>query len=296
MNLRTAVIIATRGRPQEVSNLLNTLALQTHLPDVIVVSACDRNDIEESIVGAKNVEVLFGPPGLPAQRNRALSLVRGKYDIIMFFDDDFIPSRFWIEHLQSLFATQSDLVCVTGHVLIDGITVGALEWSNGQAVVNSADSSRKMLALKDCNMRDDPLPYGCNMAFRAKSIEHLTFDERLVQYGWLEDRDFAFRVGTEGRMIWTDALWGVHLGIKRGRDSGRRIGYSQVVNPWYLMIKGSIRPSDACRLIFRGLAGNAMPRFAKSSHIDRWGRLQGNVIGIKDIMVGRWGPERVAEL
>jgi GT2 family glycosyltransferase len=296
MSFRTAVIIATRGRPREVSNLLNTLALQTHFPDVIVVSACDHNDIEQSRVSAKNVEVLFGPPGLPAQRNRALSLAHGKYDIIIFFDDDFIPSRFWIEHLQLLLATKSDLVCVTGHVLIDGATTGGLEWSNGQAIVNSADSSRKMLALEDWNVLDDPLPYGCNMAFRAKSIEHLAFDERLVQYGWLEDRDFAFRAGTGGRMIRTDALWGVHLGIKRGRDSGLRIGYSQVVNPWYLMTKGSMRSSDACRLIFRGLAGNAMPGFAKSSHIDRWGRLKGNIIGIKDIMFGRWAPERVAEL
>jgi GT2 family glycosyltransferase len=296
MSLRTAIIIATRSRPQEVSNLLNTLALQTQSPDVIVVSACDHTDIEQGSAGAKNIEVLFGPPGLPAQRNRALSLVHGKYDIIIFFDDDFIPSRFWIERLQLLLVTQSDLVCVTGHVLIDGATTGGLEWSNGQTIVNSADSSRKMLALKDWNMLDDPLPYGCNMAFRAKSIEHLTFDERLVQYGWLEDRDFAFRAGTGGRMIRTDALWGVHLGTKRGRVPGLRFGYSQVVNPWYLMKKGSMRPSDVYRLIFRGLAGNTIGSFAKNSHIDRWGRLKGNIIGIKDIMFGRWAPERVAEL
>jgi hypothetical protein len=44
------------------------------------------------------------------------------------------------------------------------------------------------------------------------------------------------------------------------------------------------------------LLGNAIGSFAKNSHIDRWARLKGNIIGIKDIMFGRWAPERVADL
>ena len=113
MDLKTAVIIATRGRPQEVSSLLDTLAVQTVRPDIIVVSACDPSDIAISRA-AKDVEVLLGAPGLPAQRNRALSAVRGKCDIIIFFDDDFIPSRYWIEHIKTLLKARSDIVCVTG--------------------------------------------------------------------------------------------------------------------------------------------------------------------------------------
>lgn len=294
MHLRTAVIIATRDRPQDLSNLLDALALQTVLPDIIVVSACDRNDIAEVNVGGKNVEVLFGVPGSAVQRNRALSLVRNKFDIIVFFDDDFIPSRFWIEGVQMLLSKLSDVVCVTGHVLTDGVTIGGLERSVGRSIVNKADSSKRVFTLNGTKTRNDPLPYGCNMAFRAKSIEQLMFDERLVFYGWLEDRDFAFRARTEGRMIWTDALWGVHLGTKRGRTPSLKLGYTQIVNPWYLMKKGSMTPFDAGRQIFRGLAGNAIGSFANNS--DRWGQLKGNIIGIKDIMFGRWAPEKVAEL
>lgn len=78
MDLKTAVIIATKGRPQELSNLLDMLAQQTVLPDVIIVSACDPRDIGQSNAAAKDVEVIFGSPGLPAQRNRALSQVRGR--------------------------------------------------------------------------------------------------------------------------------------------------------------------------------------------------------------------------
>jgi GT2 family glycosyltransferase len=297
MTLRTAVIIATKGRPQQVSNLIDTLALQTVLPDMIVVSACDRNDIPQSSVVAKNVKVIFGPPGSSAQRNRALSSVRGKSDIVVFFDDDFIPSRYWIEHIQMLFATESDIVGVTGQVLADGVTIGGLEWSDGQSIVNKADSFKKQMAtMNDYQMQDHRAAYGCNMAFRATTIEHLTFDERLVLYGWLEDRDFAFWAGTEGRLIWTDAIWGVHLGTKSARGSGLRFGYSQVVNPWYLMKKGSMTPYVVLRHIFRGLAANTLGCFFPTSHVDRWGRLKGNIIGIKDILFGRWAPERISEL
>lgn len=295
MDLKTAVIIATKGRPQEVSNLLRTLALQTVPPNMIVVSACDRTDIEQDIVDAKAVHVLFGSPGLAAQRNRALSLVHGNCDIVIFFDDDFIPSRFWIERIQMLIAAHPDVGGVTGRILRDGAMTGGISWPDGQSIVDKADSSMKMVTIGNHSTKDES-PYGCNMAFRSKLIEHLRFDERLVLYGWLEDRDFGFRAATGGRTISTDLIWGVHLGTTRGRISGLRFGYSQMVNPWYLMQKGSMKPFDAYRCIVRWLSSNALGVIFQNSTIDRWGRLKGNIIGIKDIVLGHWAPEKVTEL
>lgn len=292
MGIRTAVIIATKGRSQEVSKLLDILTLQTVPPDLIVISACDDRDIAQGRI-TNNVQVLFGSPGLPAQRNRALAAVRGKCDIVVFFDDDFIPSRFWIERVQALMTGQPDVVCVTGHVLLDGVTIGGLEWNQGQALVDKEDSSTSGLP-SDYRIRDHQSPYGCNMAFRAESIEHLTFDERLVLYGWLEDRDFSARVGD--RMIWTDSIWGVHLGATRGRPSGLSFGYSQVVNPRYLVKKGSMTSFEAWRTIIRALAANSVGSLLQNSRVDRPGRLKGNLIAIKDIISGRWAPEKATEL
>ena len=255
----TAVIIATKDRPQEVKKLLDVLALQTVLPDVIVVSACDSSDIERSSVTAENVQVLYGPPGLTAQRNRALSVVRGKCDIVIFFDDDFIPSRFWIEHVQMLLATQSDVGCVTGRVLEDGVKTGGLEWSAGKSIVNDLDSSTQSAAKINQIIKDHVSPYGCNMAFRAKTIEDLKFDERLVLYGWLEDRDFGSQVAARARLISTDFVWGVHLGSQSGRVSGLKFGYSQVVNSWYLMNKGSMKLFGTfLKIPAFGLAANSL--------------------------------------
>ena len=294
----TAVIIATKDRPQEVKKLLDALALQTVLPDVIIVSACDSSDIERGSVDAENVQVLFGPPGLTAQRNRALSVVRGKCDIVIFFDDDFIPSRFWIEHVQTLLVTQSDIGCVTGRVLKDGVKTGEIQWLDGQSIVDREDSYKKKLVATNGshNTQEHQTPYGCNMAFRAKTIEDLKFDERLVLYGWLEDRDFGSQVATRARLVSTDLVWGVHLGVTRGKTSGVRFGYAQIVNSWYLMKKGSMKPSVACGKIVRGFVVNALGAIFQRSDIDRWGRLKGNVIGARDITFGRWAPEKIVEL
>jgi GT2 family glycosyltransferase len=294
MGLRTVVIIPTKGRPQELSALLNVLALQTVLPDMIVVTACDRNDIGQNMVDEKRVHVLFGPPGLTAQRNRALALVRATYDIIVFFDDDFIPSRFWIERVQELLALQPTIGCVTGRLLDDGVTTGGIEWSNGRSMVDNED--RKAVPTNNPSVQVLYSPYGCNMAFRATTIAHLWFDERLALYGWLEDRDFGFRAATRAKAISTDTVWGVHLGSQSGRVSGLKFGYSQVVNPWYLMNKGVLKPFDLCKNVVFGIAANLLGTLFVSAHIDRWGRLKGNIIGIKDIMLSRWAPEKVAEL
>jgi len=296
MTLSIAVIIATKGRPQEVSHLLETLARQTVPPGSIVVSACGASDVECSGELPPNVKVIFGSPGLTAQRNRALSLIRGEYDIVVFFDDDFVPSRFWIERIQSLFGSQADVGTVTGHVLADAVTIGGMPWSEGQSIVNQADSSEKMPTPDNYSTQINS-PYGCNMAFRLETIQGLIFDERLALYGWLEDLDFGLRAGKRGKMISTDLVWGVHLGVTGARSSGLRFGYSQVVNPWYLMKKGLITRIDACRRISRGLTGNAIKLVAsQKSHVDRRGRLKGNIIGIKDIIIGRWVPEKVTEL
>jgi glycosyltransferase involved in cell wall biosynthesis len=296
MSLSVAVIIATKGRPQEVARLLETLAAQTVPPDFVIVSACGPDDIEESGSRPQNVEIIFGAPGLTAQRNRALRLIRGKYDVVTFFDDDFIPSRFWIERIGLLFTAQVDVGTVTGWVLLDAVKEGGLPWSEGKLAVDEADSSTNMPTGSNYSIQPNS-PYGCNMAFRLETIEGMTFDERLALSGWLEDLDFGLRAGTRGKIISTDLVWGVHLGVTNARASGLKFGYSQVVNPWYLMRKGIIKRIDALMRISRGFAGNAIMVLAfKKSHVDRLGRLKGNLMGIKDIIVGRWAPERISGL
>jgi hypothetical protein len=139
-------------------------------------------------------------------------------------------------------------------------------------------------------------PIGCNMAFRVSAIGKLRFDERLVLYCWQEDTDFGAQIAKRGRSVFSDALWGVHLGTKGGRTSGCRLGYSQMVNPRYLVAKGTMPPLKAIELAGRNILANALRALYPEPYIDRRGRLRGNLIGLWDVATGRWRPERAAEL
>jgi cellulose synthase/poly-beta-1,6-N-acetylglucosamine synthase-like glycosyltransferase len=100
---RTAVVVATKGRPQAVHRLLQLLEQQTLPPSLIVVSATEEADLGSKIDTRMNVEVMLGSPGTSIQRNRALDRLQQRCDVVFFFDDDFVPSRHWIERTVRVF-------------------------------------------------------------------------------------------------------------------------------------------------------------------------------------------------
>jgi glycosyltransferase involved in cell wall biosynthesis len=288
---RIAVLIATKGRPQGLNQLLRLLEDQTVAPSIVVVSATERADIEP-ISTKQPVEYIYGPAGLCKQRNRALERVRDDSDIVIFFDDDFAPSATWLEHCAGAFASDNSVVGVTGLLLCDGAQGAEIPWEDARQLIRAAPPANVSGSLF-------PVPdglYGCNMAYRTAAIRQLRFDERLVLYGWMEDRDFSRLAEKIGRLAGVDTMTGVHLGIKAGRVSGRKYGYSQVVNAWYLYKKGVLSVQEACSNISRALLMNSAKALWPEKHIDRLGRLTGNLIGVGDLMLGRGHPERAAEL
>jgi GT2 family glycosyltransferase len=283
------VVIATKGRPQTAKALVEALARQSTPPLAVVIAVSDAADA----AGIQGAKIVMANPGSCAQRNAGLDALPPSIDVVVFFDDDFVPSRYWIENAAALFAQNPDIAVATGHVLADGIKTAGMSWAQGDALVQKADAARD--AQADV-IKDNHSPYGCNMAFRRSAIGDLRFDERLVLYGWQEDTDLAARVAARGRMVWSSRLWGVHLGMKRGRSPGRQFGYSQIVNPRYLVAKGTMRGKSALRLAGRNLLANITHAVFPEPYIDRAGRLRGNLLGLWDIVTGRWRPERAAEL
>lgn len=293
--LNTAVVIATKGRPEVVRALASDLRRQTARPDLLLVSACDPNDVAGVAEAYAGAHTIFGPPGLPNQRNTALDALPKSVEVVIFLDDDFIPSRYWLERVRLIFAAHPDIAVVTGRVLADGGKTEGIPWTEGLSIVEHEDSEASGV-FSQLAFKENFSPFGCNMAFRRSAIGKIRFDERLVLYGWQEDRDFGAQVGRNGRMVKTDAIWGVHLGTKGGRVPGRKLGYSQIVNPWYLVRKGTMTLLAALEHAGRNLVANSVRVFFPEPYIDRLGRLQGNLLGLWDIVTGRWRPERAAEL
>lgn len=284
------VIFATRGRPALVDAAVSAMVRQSLRPWSLIVSCPNAADAGGA-ASRRGVTLVTGAQGLAAQRNAGLRHVPPGTEIIVFFDDDFVPRRDWIACVVALFGREPDIAAVTGTLLADGIKGPGLTVSQARRLLE--DERRPSTG----SLQEGYIPYGCNMAFRASAIAGRTFDERLVLYGWLEDRDFGAALQRRGyRIVKTDAALGVHLGVKAGRVSGRRLGYSQVVNPLYLWRKGTMTPQAVADHLFRNLASNLARAVAPEPFIDRRGRLAGNFRALRDIARGILRPELAADL
>jgi glycosyltransferase involved in cell wall biosynthesis/GT2 family glycosyltransferase len=275
-----AVVVATLGRPDIVTaTLKHLLETQTLQPAAVIVSCVVREDAGEA-TNLPAVTVVTGRPGLPAQRNAALIALPPGIDVVVFFDDDFVAEAEWLAAAARTFRDEPQVVAFTGRVLADGIKGPGLSFDEAVRIVESVDRSSMLSRVEPYS------PYGCNMAFRVSAIGDLQFDERLVLYGWLEDRDFGGALAKRGgRLIKCASACGVHMGVKSGRVAGDRLGYSQVVNPIYMLRKRTMTVGQVAGQLLR-----------PEPFIDRRGRLRGNLRGLADVLQGRLEPERAAAM
>lgn len=286
-----AVVIATLGRPDIVTATLKyLLQTQTLKPATVIVSctACEDAGKATELPG---VTVVTGPPGLAAQRNAALAALPAGIDVVVFFDDDFVPDADWLLAAAKTFRDDPQVVGFTGRVLADGIKGPGMSFNEAVRIVEASDHSADWERIEPFS------PYGCNMAFRLSAIGALRFDERLVLYGWLEDRDFGAALAKRGgRLIKCATARGVHMGVKSGRVAGDRLGYSQIVNPIYMLRKGTMTAGQVAGQLFRNISSNVAGAVRPEPFIDRRGRLRGNLRGLADLLQGRLEPERAATI
>jgi GT2 family glycosyltransferase len=289
---RIAVVIASSGRPEELGRWIGYMERQTLRPTILLFAVTKPADLPPRHQIEGHAKVLFCKPGLPIQRNVALNEIIGQSDLVAFFDDDYVPSSYCIEGINSFFRTHSDIVGANGTLLADGINSAGICYETAEEIVARHDALAPAEVTLVKELRG---LYGCNMVFRTSSIGNVRFDEELPLYAWQEDIDFAARVRLRGRIARTNAFYGVHQGVKGARLPGISLGYSQMVNPVYLVRKGSLRARDAVLLIAKNLLMNHAKVVFPEPWIDRLGRCKGNWLGLFDIIRGRDHPKRICQ-
>ena len=288
---RLAVGVVTKGRASILLEMLVHLAKQTRQADQIMVCSPSHDDVAGADA-IQNVKLMIAPPGTSCQRNRILEACGG-FDAVLFLDDDFFPADRYLEAIVEAFQQSADIVVTTGLVLADGARGPGL---------SQADAIRTLADDHYDGGWPGTIPawngYGCNMGVRMSPINShgLRFDERLPLYGWYEDIDFTRRMAKYGQLVRVMAARGVHLGVKSGRVSGIRLGYSQVANPIYLARKGTYPWSHAMSSIARNMAANLVRSVWPEPYVHRRGRVAGNLLAFFDVIRGRVSPERILDL
>lgn len=288
--MRIFIVIATIGRADLVRRTIDLLADQVRPADGIVVSSVTPSDVAGVEQARGEPEVLLGEKGLCRQRNRALDALEDRADVIIFFDDDFIPAPDYLANVEALFRVNTKLVGITGDLLADGVLRGGYSIEEARAII----AGRQHTFPPSMTERHEL--YGCNMAIRVCAAEGLRFDENLPLYGWQEDVDFTNRLARRGRMVAASSVTGVHLGVSGGRTSGKRLGYSQVANIIYLKRKGTMRADFGNRLMSRNLFANALRSVRPEPLVDRRGRLLGNMLAMADCLRGCVDPRKILEM
>jgi GT2 family glycosyltransferase len=290
--MKLGLVIASHARPDILEKVLMIIVSQPRVPDDIVVSAVDQADMPKFDQTLGGVGAIFGSAGLTCQRNRGIAYLIDKTDVIVFIDDDFIVGRDYFLNMERIFEEDDSIVGVNGEVVVDGAGSPGFTFEQGLQLVEQYNQQHKTALV----MREIKGAYGCNMAFRTSSIGSLRFDERLPLYGWQEDLDFCGALRSAGRIVRTNLVWGVHLGTKGGKGSEVRLGYSQIVNPAYIVTKGNMSFAYAFWLASRNFLANLIKSIRPERYVDRRGRLQGNLIGLFHVMTGRLTPEYILKL
>ena len=290
--LRLAVGVATRGRPGILMEMLADLANQTRPASEILVSYAEPADIADAPERFPLVRFIQSALGLTNQRNAILEGMRSE-EVMVFLDDDFFLHPQYLGMVERVFRTHPEVSVATGEVLLDGINGPGLTVEEAKSVLR-----RDGLAGESDRLHRAFNAYGCNMCLRTEMIhaDGLRFDQNLPLYGWYEDVEFSRQMAAYGDVVKIEGAYGAHMGAKSGRQSGLRLGYSQVANPVYLARKGSVSWAYAIASMLSRTSKNLVKCLSPEPYVDRKGRLRGNLRAWRELVSGSLSPVRVLSM
>jgi GT2 family glycosyltransferase len=275
-----AVLITTKGRPSLVADLIKLLHAQTRPPDHIFVVGSHPDDLISLDRGDSKLTCLLGRKGRSARVNDAIMAAGGDYRYLVFFDDDFLPSRFWIEQALGLFTSSPDIIGITGQIVAGGADSHGVSPIDARTIVDLRDG----FPIEGPSLDARYGLLGCNMAVRRAAVGGVWLDETLPVGSWLADADFCARIARRGRVGRAPQMYGVKMNQHLNREAGKVIGLAQIVNSAQLARKGSFSLGFAAKFMAQSIFANGLRALLPEPYIDRRGRLLGNLQGLYKLM------------
>jgi len=246
-----SVVICTRNRADDLAACLGSLAVQTRVPDeVVIVDASDDDRAERrarawaGVAPVAAVRVLRAAPGLTRQRNIGVRAATG--DVVTFLDDDVVLERQYAATILALFEVDPGLGGAEGTVAQAPLR-GRARLANALRRVFLMDafgrrhrmqrSGIPLVGAWPAGVQLVDVLSGCNMSYRREVLAAIAFDEWYAGYGLGEDMDFSYRVARRWRLAQTPRARLVHNHSEVARD--RRPTFIEMarVNHYYFVRK-----------------------------------------------------------
>ncbi len=300
---RIAVVIPTIGRKDELSRMLASLAMQSRLPDeVIVVDEDESSRTFAAEFPQLNLRVIVLPGSAAAKRNAGMKAARPEVTLVGFMDDDIVlepttieaMAAFWEQAAPGLGGASCNYVNAPRGFgqglkqLAPWSALGLYERRPG-GVARSGFQTRVADFRETTYVRW--LPSGA--AFYAREVlDQVCFDEWFETYSYLEDLDFSYRIGKKYKLAVVANSRFYHYPSKIGRPSAFLFGKKEVLNRLYFVSKHSelSRPRCCLALSIRSL----MSLFfgLKGFDVGYFQRAAGNLAGALSVLKGEWAPAR----
>jgi GT2 family glycosyltransferase len=292
-----SVVIASKGRPDLVTETIESLQSQTRQPKGIIIVVPSIEDLPKKQWG-DSVQYIVGTLGLTAQRNRGIKAIPTSVSYVGFFDDDFELKADYLEQAVAFLEVNPSVIGISGRLLA-GSRISRQQAKELIARYQPGENPRGTFY---CQGKHHIL-FGCNMIIRRAILNYETFDENLPLYSYGEDYDISIRLERYGLIGRFAGCVGVHLETPGGRVREELRGYSFVANNWYFLKKGVTHlPSFMAWTRFWWVC------VVKSMWTDLWkllkgdrsldwrGRVKGQLLAVQDILIGRCHPKRIEEM
>jgi GT2 family glycosyltransferase len=290
-----SIVIASKGRPDVVSETIENLKLQTFKPKQIIIVVPSIEDLPRK--QWDDVQYIVGPLGLTSQRNKGIEAISNTVTYVGCFDDDIELRADYLEQAVAFMNANVSIMGISGRILANG-GVSREEAKKLIAGYKTGGDPRGMFFSRGKHH----ILYGCNMIIRRAVLNYEIFDENLPFYSYGEDYDLSIRLERYGLVGRFEGCVGVHLVTPGGRVREVLRGYSFVANNWYFLKKGVMHlPFLMAWTRFWSICGKStlisLWNILKGDRSLDWsGRLKGHLLALKDIFLGCCHPGRIKEM
>jgi glycosyltransferase involved in cell wall biosynthesis len=259
---KISVLIPTKDRFQDIINCIESILIQTLLPDeIIIVDSSENAELQstlELLCNKTSFRYVHANVGLTAARN--IGVQESTRDIIFFFDDDVVLEKDFIKEIVDIFDNDPEkrIAGVCGNI-VNPEKHNEFEWSLRSVLTRAIQTLSEAIAIVfllrkrgDGTFRASGYPNYPYVSNGVKEVEFLPggltgwrrevlnefkFDERLPGPSICEDDDFSYRVSRKYVNIFTPYAKLVHKVSPIARDKHSEIAKMTVVARYYLSKK-----------------------------------------------------------
>ena len=251
--MKISCIIPTYNRATNLDLLLISIGTQTIKSDeIIIIDNSDESysgvfDLIKNKYPSKNIHYFRNSTGNSITRAKNYGVKKSKGDIILFFDDDLILKKNYIEQILNTYKEYPNAVGVQGYIKPKGKPI--YYRFTKKMKVTSWGFNTYPLDLK----KTIPCEWmsGGNSSYKKEVFKLLEFDGKLNKYCFKEDVDFSYRVFKKykGNLFITPKALALHNHATDGRLTNKELIYMKTKNMCYFFFK-NMKQTKKAQLLF----------------------------------------------